>query len=215
MSVFDHSRDFLKRHYVEVEKLRRAVWEELEKVEDELELWGELKEGDRTVPAWAAYDGKVLRVVIDDYLPKKTKNLPNQLLNSNWAKPVKNAVAELNKKLGFEVRFNKILAIICIYLPREGVWDPDNRAISKVINALRYAGVAREDNWHELAFMVIGRPDKQYPRTEVYVVDQDQILPAIRTALNTKEETSSEYIRKNSTYPQPPTPTNEPPESWW
>ncbi|MGQ9623367.1 MAG: hypothetical protein ACUVTO_08085, partial [Candidatus Caldatribacteriaceae bacterium] len=133
-------------------------------MEDKLELWGELKEKDCTILAWAAYDGKVLRVVIDDYLPKKTRHLSNQLLNSNWAKPVKNAVAELNKKLGFEVRFNKILAIICIYLPREGVWDPDNRAISKIINALRYAGVAREDNWHELAFMVIGRPDKQYPR---------------------------------------------------
>lgn len=215
MSVFDHSRDFLKRHYVEVEKLRRAVWEELENVEHELEQWGELKEEDRTVPAWAAYDGKVLRIVINDYLPKRTDVLHDKSLGANWTAPVTNAIRDLNKRLGYQVEFQRVLCVIVAYLPRLGQWDPDNRAVGKAINGLRYGGVVKKDTWDKLVYMVIGRVSRKRPRTEIYIVEQDEMLPVILESLNIKEETDSEFIRKNDSYSQPPNPTNKPPESFW
>ena len=186
MSIFDHSRDFLKKHYVEVEKLRRAVWEELEKVEDELELWGELKPEECTVLAQAEYDGRVLKVTVDDYLPRKGLNAGE--LRSAWAYPVAQAIRDLASKTGKEIKFHRAFCAINIYLPKNTAWDPDNRAFPHIINGLRFARVIEGDTWDKLTFMVAGNVDKNRPRTEVFVTEQDYILPSLRDVLLIKEE---------------------------
>jgi len=166
----------LKKHYVEIEKLRRAVWEELENVEHELEQWGELKAGERTVPAWASCANGVLRVVVEDYLPKKSEMLYNNHLRLFYTYPVTEAVRTLTQKLGRAISFEKAACLIVTYLPRKGRWDPDNRAIGSLINGLRFAGVVRGDSWDQLIFTVIGKVDKKHPRTEVFVADQERVL---------------------------------------
>ncbi|MEW6772046.1 MAG: hypothetical protein AB1330_11765 [Bacillota bacterium] len=184
MSVFDHSRDFLKKHYIEIEKLRRAVWEELEEVENELDLWGELKPEERTVPAWASYTNGVLRIVIEDYLPKKSEMLHNSHLRLFYTYPVTEAVRTLTEKLGHAISFKKAACLIVTYLPRKGRWDPDNRAIGSLINGLRFASVIQGDSWDQLIFTVIGKVDKEYPRTEIFVTDQKRALSFVLDAFN-------------------------------
>jgi hypothetical protein len=184
MSVFDHSRDFLKKHYVEVEKLRRAVWKELEKVEHELEQWGELRPEKRTVPAWASYSSGVLRVVVEDYLPKKSETLHNSHLRLFYTYPITEAVRTLTEKLGRTISFERAACLIVAYLPRKGRWDTDNRAIGSLINGLRFAGVIQGDSWDQLIFTVIGKVDKDHPRTEIFVTDQERALPPLLNAFN-------------------------------
>lgn len=72
MSVFDHSKDFLRRIYVDAEKMRMAIWKELQNVEQELVVWGELKEEDRTFLAEAEYADEILAITINDYLPRRS-----------------------------------------------------------------------------------------------------------------------------------------------
>ncbi|RPF49521.1 hypothetical protein EDD75_0337 [Thermodesulfitimonas autotrophica] len=184
MSIFDHSRDFLKKHYVEVEKLRCAVWEELEKVENELEQWGELKPEERTVLAQASYSNGVLRVVLKDYLPKKSEVLHNSHLRLFYTYPVAEAVRTLTEKLGCTIFFEKAACLIVTYLPRKGRWDPDNRAIGSLINGLRFAGVVQGDSWDQLIFTVIGKVDEKHPRTEIFVADQEKVLPSLLNAFD-------------------------------
>jgi len=204
LSVFDHSRDFLQRHYVEVEKLRVAVWEELQKVERELVLWGELKEEDRTVLAQAEYEGEVLKVTVNDYLPKRSHVLHDGSLTRNWTDPVTEAIRRLEEKCGCRIRFEKALCVIVAFLPRLTWWDPDNRAIGKIVNGLRYAGVITGDTWDKLVYMVIGNVDRKRPRTEVYVVEQERALPVVLRAINYGRESVGERVenRELSTSPE-------------
>lgn len=182
MSVFDHSRDFLKKHYVEIERLRQAVWQELENVEHELEQWGELKPEERTVLARAGYNNGVLHVVLEDYLPKKSEALYKNHLRLFYAYPIAEAVRALVQKLGHTISFEEAACLIVAYLPRAGQWDPDNRAINALINGLRYGGIILGDSWDRLIFAMVGKVDREHPRTEIFVTDQERVLPPVLEA---------------------------------
>jgi hypothetical protein len=188
LSVFDHSKDFLRRIYVDAEKMRMAIWKELQNVEQELVVWGELKEQDRTFLAEAEYADEILAITINDYLPRRSHVLHNELLNRNWTDPITEAVRRLEKKLGRDISFEKAFCVIIAYLPRMTWWDPDNRAISKIINGLRYAGVVKKDTWDKMVFMVMGEADRERPRTEVYVFEQDRIIPVVLSAISIMKE---------------------------
>lgn len=78
-----------------------------------------------------------------------------------------NAYAEADLHL----RFEKAFIVIALYLPYSLEWDPDNRAIKYIIDAVRYLRLVETDNWRHVSYAVTAEVDKENPRTEVYVVD--------------------------------------------
>ncbi len=172
MQMLKDLREFLETHYRNIERIRAEVWQQLENLQDEMVRWDVIDKDSRTMLADADYDGRVLHVVVRDYLPRRANALNNPQMRLLWSRSVADAVCKLNEKLGTQITFERVLVKIVAYVPKEIEWDADNRAFSCIINGLKFARVITNDDWQRLAFMVIGRVDKENPRTEIFVYEQ-------------------------------------------
>jgi len=169
------SKKFLEEAYKQAENLRLLFWEELVKIQDEMERWNVLKKEDRTVLARAEFDGKVLKIAVDDILPRYVKGIKNSLLRLNWCQSIIEAVEDLRGK-GMDPKFEKALCQIVVYHVLNTKWDADNRAFKYIINGLACAKVIPDDAWDKLTIMVTGQVDKDRPRTEIFVMPLEEDL---------------------------------------
>lgn len=182
--VIGCSKEHLEEAYRRAESLRRFLWEELGAVQNYMEQWDRLEKKDRTTLAEARFDGGMLRIVIDDYLPRKVEVRKNPVLGLDWAEAIVEAVEIMRERDGVEPVFENALCQIVTYLPRKVQWDPDNRAFKFIPDGLRYSGIIKTDTWDKIAFLVVGRVDKSRPRTEVFVMDQPRDLSLPLCSLN-------------------------------
>lgn len=170
----------LKKHmekiheiYEFAEYLKLKTWDAMESVQDDLELYGELKREERELDAEATFDGKVLKIIVKDCLPrrprvKKSLLKSASLLRQYWAGNITSAI----RRLPEPVRFEKAICVIKVITPRNIDWDVDNRAINIIINSLRIAQVIKDDSWDKLSLCIFGGVDKDNPRTEITVMEQ-------------------------------------------
>lgn len=151
------SLKYLRKLYRQLDNIRLELEQHIEEKKEELGLGGE-PEGAR---AWV--ENGVLRITVDECLPRIANGTSK--LRLHWINKITKAL------ISIEAKFEKALCVIAVYSPFGGNWDVDNRAYNYVINALRYARVIDDDNYHNLTFMVTGQVDKEYPRTEIYVLE--------------------------------------------
>jgi hypothetical protein len=171
--------DAVKRHmdklceiYEHAEALKLRTWDALERVQDDLEWYGDLKKEDRKLDAEATFDGTLLKIIVKDCLPRrpslKSSLQSAALLRSYWAGNITSAIRRLSEP----VRFEKAICVIKIITPRNIEWDVDNRAVNIIINSLRMAQVVKNDSWDRLSLCTFGGVDKDNPRTEIMVMEQ-------------------------------------------
>jgi hypothetical protein len=179
--------DTLCQIYEQAEALKLKTWYALERVQDDLEWYGDLKPEDRMIDAEATYDEGILRVVVKDCLPRRPSFKPviksASLLRSYWVGNITSAI----RRLPEPVKYEKAICIINIITPKNIEWDVDNRAINMIVNSLRMTQVIPNDSWDKLSLCVFGGVDKDNPRTEITVVEQpDNPIPFL---VNGREQT--------------------------
>lgn len=115
------------------------------------------------------WDGTVLRFVIPE-CPPHNKSITNNLreeLESKWIGYMRYAYY----KTDYTIQFNKAMCFIVMYLPHHQPWDTDNRAVSYIINGIRYLRLIKDDDSKHLAYAVIGERSMEKPRTEIYLTE--------------------------------------------
>jgi len=118
--------------------------------------------------AEARWDGRVLKFVVPDYPPRvSARGSYERKVRDRWLGAMINAYTEADLHL----RFEKAFIVIALYLPYSLEWDPDNRTIKHIINAIRYLRLVETDSWRHVSYAVVGEVDKANPRTEVYVFE--------------------------------------------
>ena len=130
----------LKRLYEEAEAHKLSCWAVLTELEDEMEWSGELTQEEKTLDAEASYDGKVLKIVINDLLPRGC-NVKSGMMRAYWIRNIIRAVKRLNTPVSFE----KALCVIKMFIPRVGEWDVDNFPV--VIKTFADGQLLRVELW--------------------------------------------------------------------
>lgn len=123
--------------------------------------------------AEVTWNGKVLKFVVPDY-PACIREISNTLhkeLKKKWIGYMAHAYYQTEYKIEFE----KAMCVIVIYLPYSQPWDVDNRAISHILNSIRYLKLVKDDSSKYLAYTVIGRQSKDNFRTEIFVTDYENM----------------------------------------
>jgi hypothetical protein len=69
------------------------------------------------------------------------------------------------------ISFEYAFVLIVIMYSNHAFWDPDNRAIKPIIDAIRRLRLVSDDDWKHVTFMVTGKPGNGSVKTEVYVTD--------------------------------------------
>lgn len=169
---------WLIEQYNQIEFLRLEMWDKIQELKDLIKK--EFKENPDVlgVDSEAIYDGKVLKILVKDYLPRSClaqAKSSGKLLRYRWLKGVVDAVNGLKDK-GIKPSFKRAHCIIIVYLPKKANWDVDNRAYKFIIDGLRYADVIDDDTADRLVLTIIGEVDKKEPRTEIYVTEYINIL---------------------------------------
>lgn len=162
--------ELLNEIYEYAEALKLLTWYAIERDQDGLELEGKLEPDERRVDAEATFDGKILKIIVNDVLPRKAdmkavKSL--SWLREYWAGNIIRAI----KRLKTPIRFDRALCRIRVYVPRNIEWDVDNRAVNIIVNALRMIQVVSNDSWDKVSLLIEGGVDREKPRTEVTVVE--------------------------------------------
>lgn len=161
----------IRKAYEHAEMLKLVIWDIVDYEQDALELIGEVTPEERSFDAEASYDGRVLKITVNDVLPRKQSAKPvfksAAPLRNYWVRNIAGPI----RKLGQDIRFNEALCVIKVYTPTDRKWDVDNRALSVIINALRFAEVVSGDSWNKLALVLLGGVDRKRPRTEILVTD--------------------------------------------
>jgi hypothetical protein len=164
--------DTLCEIYEYAEALKLKTWYALERVQDDLEWYGDLKKEDRKLDAEATFDGTLLKIIVKDCLPRrpsvKSMLKSASLLRSYWVGNIIGAI----RRLPEPVKFEKAICIIKIITPKKIEWDVDNRAVNMIVNSLRIARVVKNDSWDKLSLCTFGGVDKDNPRTEIMVMEQ-------------------------------------------
>lgn len=174
----------LQRIYEHAEMLKLLTWDLIECEQDELEWSGEITPEERFLDAEAACNGKVLQIVVNDVLPRKKDVNPAFKsavpLRNYWVGNIVNAV----KRLGVNIHFHNALCVIKVYAPSAKKWDVDNRALSMIPNALRFANIISGDTWDKMALLLMGGIDRKRPRTEITVMEfPENLLKEIPTLI--------------------------------
>lgn len=163
--------------YVKVEETRLALWKAIQNYKDGIKTEGINVKG-KLIDATAAYDGKVLKLVINDYLPHRRflENSYSEDLRYRWIRGIANAVNAL-RDTGLTVEFQaSVLCQIVVYVPLEKEWDVDNRVYRHILNALHFAQVIPNDAYNNVSILLSGGVDKINPRTEIYVHEPSRKL---------------------------------------
>lgn len=163
--------------YIKVEEFRLALWKAIQNYKDSLEKEG-IDTESKLIDATATYDGRVLKLVINDYLPHRRflDNSYSEDLRYRWIRGIANAVNAL-RDTGVTVEFHKsVLCQIVVYVPYEKEWDVDNRVYKHILNALHFAQVIPNDAYNNVSILLSGGVDKTNPRTEIYVHEPSRKL---------------------------------------
>lgn len=160
------------------ESIRLNMWSMIKYLQRDLEVTLPMKPTEKIINAYALVeeDG-VLKIVIEDFLPSRSfveSKDERQLLQNHWISAIRDAIDELDKTKS-NMRFDPAFCQIVTYVPRNADYEPNNRVYNFIIDGLKYSGILIS-NWDKMAFMVVGRVDKNYPRTEVYVSQPGQDL---------------------------------------
>ena len=116
-----------------------------------------------------SWDGKVLKFVIPEVLPLAKYN------RSDAARHWIGYFVYAYRKAGLEVKMNHALCMILTVAPEKQPWDADNRANNYVINAIKNLKIVPDDNIHYLTILEAGMIDADNPRTEVYVIEKQNL----------------------------------------
>jgi len=143
-----------------------AIAEEMESLETV-----ELVDG---ATAWL--ENGVLRITINECLPRGS--VVTKLTKMRWIGKIRRAL------LGVDIRFKSALIVIQVYSPYGGFWDTDNRAYSMIINGIRLMKVIPDDSHQYMSFMVKGKMDKENPRTEIFIFENDMDGQTLVSKLN-------------------------------
>lgn len=122
-----------------------------------------------SLPLFDKFDKKYLRSV-QDYYFEATANLYNFKEN--------------------KVRFDKATLIIQHYQREHIISDLDNRCRKFIIDAIRYTGVIKDDNWQTLSLYEEGKKTEGDPFINVFLVDERNTLEF----LHYKDQYSEEEI---------------------
>ncbi|RJX20161.1 MAG: hypothetical protein C4575_07020 [Desulforudis sp.] len=179
------TKEFLEKSYAQIENLRLQILEELYKIQREMEHWDVLDKSERTNIARADYDGKTLKIVVNDVLPRHVSGVKNSLMRVGWCQSIIDAIQTLRETKGANPTFEKALCHITVYHYLDTRWDIDNRAFKYLIDGLVCARVIPDDSWQYLTLMVTGKYDKERPRTEIALVPLHQKIEVVlKTASN-------------------------------
>jgi len=163
--------------YIKTEEFRLALWKAIQHYKDNLEREG-IDAKSKLIDATATYDGRVLKLVVKDYLPHRRflESSYSEDLRYRWIRGIANAVNAL-RNTGLTVEFHKsVLCQIVVYAPLEKEWDVDNRVYRHIINALHFARVIPNDAYDNVSILLSGSIDKANPRTEIYVYEPSRKL---------------------------------------
>ncbi|WP_421070321.1 hypothetical protein [Pelotomaculum propionicicum] len=181
-----HERiEWLEQNYIRAEKIRLEAWSMLQSIRKDIEKHGFESEIsiEKMINSHAEYDGKTLKIVVDDYLPRKCLLGDKKavlLLRQMWQVSIARPINQLQKDR--EIRFNQAHCIIVPYIPRDCIWDVDNRVFKFIPDALKYTGIVATDSWSNMSVSIIGGVDKENPRTEIYVEELSNKFPELATA---------------------------------
>ncbi|MCL6477038.1 MAG: hypothetical protein K6T65_01350 [Peptococcaceae bacterium] len=155
-----NSLEFMRKAHRLITKLK---YELDHVIEDEKEAIGDYDPNSPVdgVKAWV--EDEVLRITVDECLPRSRSVIKE--MRDSWLRKLSKVM------LGIDISFERALCIISVYSSRNGDWDVDNRAYKVIPDALRIAGKIKNDDCHNLTIMVTGGLDKEYPRTEIFVVE--------------------------------------------
>ncbi len=156
--------------YRQAEALKLTTWRAVRQGQKEMEWSGQIEPGEGRIDAHAVLEKGVLKVVINDVLPRRKNESPAAIMRLYWMMNVVDAI----KKLGIAIRYERALCSITVYGQRDVGWDLDNRAISYIINGLRMADVIPGDEWYHLSLVLLGGLDKENPRTEIRVTEYSE-----------------------------------------
>lgn len=172
------SLNWLTDYYNDLELKRLKAWGMLRGIRDDIV---ELKLPVDTTPllnSTAQYDGGILKIIIDDYIPRKSITKVKEAdapLRNHWLRSVVDPIRKLQAS-GIILQFDKALCIIKTYVPRDITRDVDNVAYKIILDGLRYTRIIKDDTWKQMAFMVAGDIDRKAPRTEIYVIAYSKIM---------------------------------------
>lgn len=185
--------DAVKRHMEKVceiyeysEFLKLKTWDALERFQDELERSGDIKKEDRVLDAEATFDGTLLKIIVQDCLPRRPSLKPvsksASLLRQYWAGNITSAIRRLPEPVSFE----KAICIVQMFTPKNIEWDVDNRAVNMIVNSLRMTQVIKNDSWDKLSLHLFGGVDRNNSRTEITVLEQ--IIDPIHSLIYNREQ---------------------------
>lgn len=163
--------------YEYAEALRLAVWEAVEREQDELIAENEISEDERFCAARAEVlsdPAPALKIIVDDIPPRTKKAKPNfksySSLRMFWVGNITTAL----KKLPHIPSFDRALITVKIYSPSSPNWDVDNKAVNFILNALRINNVIPNDTYDHAALLLIGEHTPDAPYTEIIVREYSQ-----------------------------------------
>lgn len=187
--MLPHERiDWLINYYSDLEKKRLEAWEMIQEVRKDVEdsnLKIDETQMTRMINSTATFDGDTLKIVVDDYLPRKcilTNKSSVTPLRIHWLKAITDSIKKL-RNTGIDPKFQRAQCIIKIYIPKNIVRDVDNIAYKLVLDGLRYAKIINDDSWEQMSFMVEGGLDRKRPRTEIYVFEHRDMIPEMVTEM--------------------------------
>ena len=171
----------------ETEILTR-VYEDLLRMRIRMEQWMRqegLIEWDKDVPglpgATLEYRNGVLRFCVPDVPPSRHKVSLRTLhrVEREWAEKI--VYAFYSQHFPVCPQFSKALAIIRVFKDSSYIWDADQILIDGIINGLKAIRIFGDDNYHHLAYMVIGERCQEKPYTEIFVTEMPSIEQLIGT----------------------------------
>lgn len=158
------------------------VYEEFLRLRFRMEEWmrdEELIKWDKDVPglpgATLESRDNILYFRIPDVPPSRNKLSLRMLhrVKREWAERI--AYAFYSQHFPVCPQYTKVLAIIRVHKNTSDFWDTDQLMVDGIINGLRATKIFGDDNFHNLAYMVIGEWCQEMPYTEVIVTEMPSL----------------------------------------
>jgi hypothetical protein len=174
-----HERlEWLINYYNDLEAKRLEEWK---MILDAKETINELNlpiDTASIVNSSATYANNVLKIVINDYIPRKSIIREKRTISElryHWLRAVVDPIRKLQMS-GINPKYEKAFCMIKCYVPRDIQRDVDNVAYKVILDGLRYARIITDDTLKQMSFMVDGYVDRKAPRTEIIVLEHKQIM---------------------------------------
>ncbi len=184
-----HERlNWLISYYNDLELKRLEAWKMLMEIKDDIDELDLQMDTTPLINSTAAYNGEILRIVINDYIPRKCLMKEKGSMSSlryHWLRAIIDPLRKLQTS-GVNLHFQKAFCLIRSYVPRDITRDVDNIAFKVMIDGLRYAQIINDDTWKQMSFMVDGDIDRKNPKTEIYVIEHSKIMELMEPIFSVK-----------------------------